>query len=131
VGKVQPTTKYTVKHVPISQEDTDEELTELEPMLKKVGRGLKRSYAVDDFAAPTAGGKYGQEALEEEYEPVTEQESDALELDNILDCNDNNPTPKKKKPKTAKVPVREAVGSSRQQPEPHQQLDKVSISYCH
>jgi hypothetical protein len=38
--------KYTVKHVPISQEDTDEELTELEPMLKKVRRGLKRSYAL-------------------------------------------------------------------------------------
>jgi hypothetical protein len=131
VGKVQPTTKYTVKHVPILQEDTNKELTKLEPTPKKVRRGLKRSYAINDFVAPTAGGKYGQGALEEEYKPVTEQESDALELDNVLDCNDNDPTPKKKKPKTAKVPVREAVGSSHQQPEPHQQLDKVSISYCH
>jgi hypothetical protein len=123
--------KYTVKHVPISQEDTNEELTKLKPTLKKVGRGLKRSYAVDDFAAPTAGGKYGQEALEEEYKPVTEWESDALKLDNILDCDDDDPTPKKKKLKTAKVAVREAVGSSCQQPEPRQQLDRVSISYCH
>jgi hypothetical protein len=53
--------KHTVKHVLISQEDTDKELTELEPTPKKVGRGLKRSYAVDDFVAPIAGGKYRQE----------------------------------------------------------------------
>lgn len=132
VGKVQPTTKYTVKHAPILQEDTDvEELTELEPTPKKVGRGQKRSYAVGDFAAPTAGGKYGQEALEEEYEPVTERESDALELDNVLDSDDNDPTPKKKKAKTAKVAVREAVGSSRQQPEPRRELNKVGISRYH
>jgi hypothetical protein len=59
VGKVQQTTKYTVKHVLILQEDINKELTELKPTPKKVGRGLKRSYAVDNFTAPTAGGKYG------------------------------------------------------------------------
>jgi hypothetical protein len=100
--------------------DTDEELTELEPTPKKAGRGLKRSYAVENFAAPA----HGQEALEEEYERVTERESDVLELD----LDDDDPTPKKKKPKTTKVAVREAVGSTRQEPEPHRELNKVGVS---
>jgi hypothetical protein len=132
VGKVQLTTKYTVKHALVLQEDTEvEELTELEPTPKKVGRGLKRSYVVADFLALTAGGKYGQKALEEEYKLVTECESDALKLEDILDSDDDDLTPKKKKPKTAKVAVREAVGSSCQQPKPRRELNKVGISSCH
>jgi len=128
VGKVQPTIKYSAKHLPMLEEDPDEELTELESTPKKGGRGLKRSYAVDNFATPAAGGKYGQQALEDEYEPTTECKSDALEFDNVLDLNDDDPTLKKKKPKTAKVVVRDAVGSSRQQPEPRQEVNKVEVT---
>jgi hypothetical protein len=120
VAKVQLT---IAKRVPILEGDTDEELTELESTPKKVGRGLKRSYAVDNFAVPAHGGQYGQEASEEEYEQLTERESDVLDLD----LDDDDPTPKKK-PKTTKVAVREAVGSSRQEPEPHRQLNKVGVS---
>jgi hypothetical protein len=123
VEKVWPT---TVKQVPML-EDTDEELTELEPTPKKGGRGLKRSYAVDNFATPAARGKYGQQAVDEEYEPVTERESDAPEPDDVVDLDDDDPTPKKKKSKIAKVPVREAVGSSRQQPEPRRESTKVGV----
>jgi len=115
VEKVWPT---TIKQVPML-EDTDEELTELEPTLKKGGRGLKRLYAIDNFATPAAQGKYGQQAVDEEYKPVTECQSDAPEPNDVVDLNDNDPTPKKKKSKIAKVPVRETVGSSHQQPEPH------------
>ena len=68
---------------------------------------------MDNIGIPAVQGKYEQQVSEGEYEPTTERESDVVELDAE---DDDDPTPRKKQ-KTVKKTVREAVGSSRQEPE--------------
>jgi hypothetical protein len=96
---------------------TDDELTELElmPKVQKVTRGLKRTYAVDNFeiATPAARGKYEQQTFEE-YEPATETDLESIVVGDV-ELLEDDPTPKKKQ---KKIVVREAVGASQQQPEP-------------
>lgn len=98
-------------------------LTEPEDSPEPAGRKLRRTYAVENLMpTPVPKGKYEKMAVEEVYAPSTEHESDAaVELSEV----DDDPTPKKKQ-KTVKVSVREAVASSRQQPVSRQEERKVS-----
>jgi hypothetical protein len=117
IEKAQPTAKpNALRRVPTVEDLPDPDLTP-----KKRG-GLKRSYAMY-IATPVVRGKYEQQAVNDEYEPGTERESE-LDVIEPTTEHDDDSTPKKKQ-KATKATVREAVGSSRQEPEPRQDKNKV------
>jgi hypothetical protein len=127
VGKRQLINKSN--HAQLVQESGDsdvDELTDLDDdndLTPKRGRkGLKRSYAIANFATPvqTMKDKHEGQALDnDEYEPVTEPERYSGAE------HDDDPTPKKKQ-KVVKVPVREAVNANREEPELHRRQSEVN-----
>jgi hypothetical protein len=100
-------------------------LTDLDLTPKKNDRTkLKRSFAVADIAvlASDAESEHALWESNDEYEPQSELESQAHEdLPKELD----EPTPKKRQ-KTMKVPVREAINANRKEHKPHKAENKVS-----
>ena len=89
------------------------------------GRGLKRTYAMDNIEMPEIWGKYERQAREVEYEPATEHESESNISESCDVIGDDDDTPKKKK--IIKMALRDAVGAIRQHPE---QEKAVSHSDC-
>jgi hypothetical protein len=88
------------------------ELSDPDPTPKKKPTDLKRSYAIADIAGAfldAAESEHETQVLDDEYEPHTDIE----------------PAPKKRQ-KTIKVPVREAINSNRKEYEPHKAENKVS-----
>jgi hypothetical protein len=125
---------------------SDSELTDLKdnPTPKNNRRGLKRSYAMADLSAIQAPrDQHDGSIIDDKYEPPSEPERESgitvLDDDDCGDdyCDDDptpkndyhndNPTPKKKK-KVAKVPVREVIGASHEEPEFSRERSKVSVT---
>jgi hypothetical protein len=103
-------------------------LTDLDLTPKKNASGrtkLKRSFAMADIAAMAsdAESEHIVQVSNDEYEPESRAESQGHE-----DVSNDEPTPKKKQ-KTVKVPVREAINANRKEHEPHKAENKVSRLY--
>jgi len=101
-------------------------LTDLDLTPKKNERAkLRRSYAIPDIAAlasDAAESEHEPGVSNDEYEPQDQPESQGLAADE--DFDDDEPTPKKRQ-KTIKVPVREAINANRREHEPRKAENKV------
>lgn len=91
---------------------------------------MKRSYAIADIAAPAsdAGDEYEPQVENDEYEPIPSRPESQVEshaATDELEDFDDEPTPKKRK-KTVKVPVREAINANRKEQELPKAEKKVS-----
>ena len=89
------------------------------------GTKLRRSYAILDIAslasdADAAEGEHKSQVSNDGYEP---HESQGHAADEEFDVDDE-PTPKKKQ-KTVKVPVRDAINANRREQEPRKAENKV------
>lgn len=100
-------------------------MSEIELTPKNKRTKLRRSYAIADIAvsASDAGNEYEPQVPNDEYEP-SQPESQVHATDELEDF-DNDPTPKKKQ-KTVKVPVREAINANRKEQELPKAEKKVS-----
>jgi hypothetical protein len=88
---------------------------------------LKRSYAVADCAALASEAAETEDEPQlsnGEYEPHNQPESQGQAGD--TDLSDNEPPTPKKKRKTHKVPIREAIHANRKEREQKKAEDKVS-----
>ena len=118
-GSRSTTTKSRDQVVP-PWDLSNDGLTDVEdalPTPKNTGRGLKRTYAIIDV--PTSQASTGRD---DEYEPDTELEKASAHED---EEDEDDPTPKKKQ-RAAKVPIREAIKASREEPDTRKDQSKVS-----
>lgn len=118
-GSRSTTTKSRDQVVP-PWDSSNDGLTDVEdasPTPKNTGRGLKRTYAIIDV--PTSQASTGRD---DEYEPDTELEKASAHED---EEDEDDPTPKKKQ-RAAKVPIREAIKASCEEPDTRKDQSKVS-----
>ena len=80
---------------------------------------MRRSYAIANIAVLNINAtesEHEPQVLNDDYEPQGRPESHSHAADE--DSSNGEPTPKKR-PKTIKVPVREAINANRKEREPH------------
>ena len=102
------------------------ELSDLNPTPKNKRTKLRRTYAIADIGillSDAAESGHEQQVLTDGYEPQSRPESRGHATDE--DLSDVEPTPKKRQ-KTIKVPVREAINANRKECEPCKAENKVS-----
>ena len=101
-------------------------MSNIDPTPKKKCTKLRRSYAIADITAlniNASESEHEPQVLNDDYEPQGRPESHSHAPDE--DSSDGKPTPKKR-PKTIKVLVREAINANRKEYEPHKVENKVS-----
>lgn len=102
-------------------------MSDLNPTPKKNKRTkLRRSYAIADIGALNSDAvesEHEPQISNDEYEQQSQPESQGHAADE--DLSDDEPTPKKKQ-KTIKVPIREAINANRKEHEPRKAENKVS-----
>lgn len=108
----------------IWQEKLDDDESDLNPTPKNKPTRLTRSYAVADLASEAAETEDDLQLSNGEYEPHNQPESQGQAGD--TDLSDNEPPTPKKKQKTHKVPIREAIHANRKEQEQKKADDKVS-----
>lgn len=130
-GRQQTSTRHKEALTVQQSDGSDSEPMTLDDNLtpKNNRSGLKRSYAIADI--PVVQTQRGQDDVSSEddgYEPPSERELGITEPDNHHADNysDDDPTPKKKQ-KVERVPVRKAVGASREEPEFCRERSKVGV----